>query len=134
MDLSNMIPLSDWAKKNGIKPGTVQKWVQRGKLTNIEKAGGVVFVNADTELPSDNRKNSFLNHGEVAIFKERLKELRKEKNITQKALAELCGVDQSTYAPYETGGNVPPVERIKILANFFGVTVDYLMGESDKRN
>ena len=133
MDLTNMLTLAQWAKAKGVLPGTARKWVQRERIP-FENVGGFYFVSADTEIPVDNRKNDFLNSGNTSVFKERLKALRKEKNETQKSLAEYCGIDQTTYAPYESGGNVPPVDRIKALAEHFGVTVDYLMGKSDDRN
>lgn len=132
MDLSNMMTLAQWAKDKGVKTDTARKWVQRNKIP-YENVGGFYFVSADTEIPVDNRKNDFLKNGNIPVFTERLKSLRNEKNVTQKTLADYCGIDQTTYAPYETGGNVPPVDRIKMLAEYFGVTVDYLMGKSDDR-
>jgi len=64
----------------------------------------------------------------MASFSERLKELRKSKGITQKQMAEhLCMVEQS-YQMYEYGKREPNHETTIKLADFFDVSVDYLLG------
>lgn len=64
-------------------------------------------------------------------FKERLKELRKAKNLSQATLAERLGMSKSTIGMYETGDIKPSVEAIEALAEFFNVNRGYLMGEED---
>ncbi len=58
----------------------------------------------------------------------RLKELRKEKNLTQKQLATRIGVKNSIISFYEMGDRNPTPEIIIELAKVFHVTTDYLMG------
>lgn len=66
-------------------------------------------------------------------FGQRLKELRNEKNLTQKAMAEFLEKTERHYQDMESGKiNVPGVTLIK-LADFFGVTLDYLVGRRDVR-
>lgn len=65
------------------------------------------------------------------IFSGRLKYLLKERNKTQDDMAALMGVRRSTYGEYECGKIAPPMDRMKILADFFGVSVDYLMGNTN---
>ena len=61
-------------------------------------------------------------------FGRRLSELRKNRNITQVAMAELLGCTDRHYQKIEYGYvNVPSLTLIK-LADFFGVTTDYLLG------
>lgn len=63
---------------------------------------------------------------------ERLKQLRKEKGITQQELAEILGVRKAAVSLYETGQN-DPADRIKILiAKYFDISLDYLLGVVDK--
>ena len=63
----------------------------------------------------------------------RLKMLRKEKRMTQKELAELLDKTERHYQDMESGKiNVPALTLIK-LADFFDVTLDYLVGRSDQR-
>ena len=64
-------------------------------------------------------------------FRERLKELRKAKGLSQATLAERLGMSKSTIGMYETGDIKPSVEAIEALAEFFNVNKGYLMGEED---
>ena len=66
-------------------------------------------------------------------FGERLKQLRREKNLTQEQLAEVFGVARNSIFSYETGRRIPDIEVLKSYAEYFGVTSDYLLGLSDNR-
>lgn len=61
-------------------------------------------------------------------FSERLKELRKERNLTQKQLAEDLGIATSTIIKYERGEREPNISNIKKISNYFGITTDNLLG------
>lgn len=61
-------------------------------------------------------------------FGERLRQLRKQKNLTQKQLAELVGVTNSIISFYEVGDRMPSPEMIVKLAKAFNVSTDYLLG------
>ena len=64
----------------------------------------------------------------------RLKELRKEKDLSQQALANELGIHYRTLQNWENGeSNIKP-EKAQQLADFFGVSVGYLLGYSDKVN
>jgi len=65
---------------------------------------------------------------------ERLRELRLELGLKQKDIAEVIGVDRTTYVKYETGSSEPNVDIIKKLATFFKTTTDYILGKSDIRS
>lgn len=62
---------------------------------------------------------------------ERLKELRLEKNLSQLELAKAIGFSQSSIVYWETGQRVPNAQAVIILARFFEVSTDYLLGEKD---
>jgi transcriptional regulator with XRE-family HTH domain len=65
-------------------------------------------------------------------FSDRLKELRKRDNITQKALAEIIRVSWRAIQSYELGTATNPTSDILIkLADYFNVSVDYLLGRVD---
>lgn len=68
-----------------------------------------------------------------SLFQERLKELRLNKNRTQKELSEYLEVGMSTYGAYERGKIMPPMEKINRLAEFFDVSTDYLIGNTNDR-
>ena len=59
----------------------------------------------------------------------RLKELRKEKKLTQAKVAEALGITQQSYARWENGKVTPTSEKLAQIAKFYGVTTDYLLGE-----
>ena len=63
----------------------------------------------------------------------RIKELRKIKQLTQKQLAKKINVDCSAVTKWETGKANPDFEKQQFLADFFGVSVDYLLGRTDKK-
>jgi len=61
----------------------------------------------------------------------RLKELRNQRNLTQIEFAKLIGAGQSTIANWENGIRDIDSDRIVMLADFFDVTADYLLGRID---
>lgn len=64
-------------------------------------------------------------------FKDRLKELRKRKGLSQVALANKLGLSKSTIGAYETGDITPSVEALNSIADFFNVDLNYLSGKED---
>ena len=64
-------------------------------------------------------------------FIERLKELRKEKGLSQDQLSKATGLSQSAIACWETGQRIPNAQAVVILARYFEVSTDYLLGEKD---
>jgi transcriptional regulator with XRE-family HTH domain len=67
------------------------------------------------------------------MFGQRLKELRKDKELVQTDIAKILEVSVSTIGMYEQGRRTPDTETLNTLANFFDVSVDYLLGRTDKR-
>lgn len=67
-------------------------------------------------------------------FSERLKTLRLEAGYTQKEISKKIEVGQSAYVNYEKGDNKPRANRLEKLADIFGVSVSYLLGETDVRS
>ncbi len=65
------------------------------------------------------------------IFAERLKELRTEKGLTLEQLAKGMGVSPIAISRWENKTRTPNIEALKLLAQFFGVSADYLLGLED---
>ncbi len=63
---------------------------------------------------------------------ERIRLLRKERNLTQRQLAEKLCVDCSAVTKWETKKANPDFEKQKMLADFFDVSIDYLLGREEK--
>lgn len=59
---------------------------------------------------------------------ERLKELREERGLRQTDVASALGMHEQNYARYEQGTRVPRIEQLVAIADFFGVSLDYLAG------
>jgi len=70
----------------------------------------------------------------IALFGDRLKLLRNEKNITQSDLAKLLEVSPSTVGMYEQGRRDPDTKTLAFLAEYFGVSIDYLLDRIDVKN
>jgi len=64
-------------------------------------------------------------------FGENLKNLRKQKGITQQHVANAINTSRSCISNYESGNRQPDNETIKLLADYFDVSVDYLFGRSE---
>ena len=63
----------------------------------------------------------------------RIYDLRKEQNISQTQIAKLLGVSQATYSRMERQENPFEVQHMKRLAQYFQVSIDYLVGATDVR-
>ena len=69
----------------------------------------------------------------MIMYENRLRDLREDKDLKQKDVAELLKVYQTTYSDYELGRLNIPVAAIHTLADFYGVSVDYLLGRTNTK-
>ncbi len=65
-------------------------------------------------------------------YRERIRTLREDRDITQKEIAELLKVGQKTYSDYELGKTRIPVDSLIVLAKLYNVSMDYICGIIDK--
>ena len=63
---------------------------------------------------------------------QRLKGLREDHDKSQREIAELLGTDQSYYAKYENGKRPLPIDRLKVLCEYYNVSADYILGLPEK--
>ena len=68
------------------------------------------------------------------MFSQRLKQLRLEKNLTQNEFAKELGYTRTAISAWETGRNEPSNYDTVKIANYFHVTTDYLLGNTDVRD
>ncbi len=68
----------------------------------------------------------------MLLFKERLKELRIEKGLTQTQLAKELRVNQRTISNWEVGERQPTLDTLEVIAKYFNVSYDYLLGLTDE--
>lgn len=67
------------------------------------------------------------------IFAERVTELREKQHKSRKVVSELCGLPSDAIRRYERKEAKPSFDAVLAIADYFGVSVDYLMGRSDKK-
>lgn len=65
------------------------------------------------------------------MLKLRIKDMREDRDLTQKQISEMLMCDQSLYSKYERGERPIPLEIIIKLADFYEVSIDYLVGRTD---
>ena len=64
-------------------------------------------------------------------MKNNLKKLRKEAGLTQISLQMKTGIEQSLLSKFENGDRIPPTETLMILADFYNVSMDYILGRTE---
>ena len=65
---------------------------------------------------------------------QRLRDFREDRDISQQKMAELLNVAQTTYSDYELGRLNIPVSALHMLADFYGVSIDYLLGRTGTKS
>ena len=67
----------------------------------------------------------------MSKFSQRLIELRTEKNLSQRELADAAGLSRGAVSHYETGERTPALHCLIALSRYFGCSIDFLVGEKD---
>lgn len=65
------------------------------------------------------------------LYFQRLRDLREDKDLKQVQVAEILGIQQTVYSRYERGYQTIPVEHLLALADFYGVSTDYILGRTN---
>ena len=68
----------------------------------------------------------------VIDMKNNLRKLRKEHGLTQIGLQMKTGIEQALLSKYETGDRIPPTDALMILADFYCVSIDYILCRTEK--
>ena len=71
---------------------------------------------------------------DMVIFKDHLRAIRKERKHTQREAAAAAGVTERNYQDWEYGKTKPTFDTLIALADYFDVSLDYLVGRSDNPN
>ena len=61
----------------------------------------------------------------------KIRDIREDRELTQKEVAEKTYVSKKTYERYENGERIPPIDFMIRLANYYNVSIDYLCGRTD---
>ncbi len=70
----------------------------------------------------------------MIMYENRLRDVREDRDLKQRDIAELLKVHQTTYSDYELGRLNIPVAVLHTLADFYGVSVDYLLCRTNSKN
>ena len=70
----------------------------------------------------------------VMMMELRIRDLREDAGLTQKQIAEILFCDQSLYSKYERGERELPLKLAVKLADFYQVSLDYLVGRTDQKS
>lgn len=62
----------------------------------------------------------------------RIRDLREDKDLKQKDLSAYLSIDQSTYSDYENGRINVPIEQLIKIADYYNVSLDYIVGRTEK--
>lgn len=66
------------------------------------------------------------------MYYRRLRDLREDADKAQKEIAGILGIDQRVYSNYETGKREIPLRHLITLADYYGTTIDYIVGRDEK--
>lgn len=69
----------------------------------------------------------------IFMYFQRLKDLREDMDMNQTQIAEILFTSQTVYSRYERGARTIPVEHLLILADFYGVSTDYILGRTNNK-
>ena len=72
--------------------------------------------------------------GDSMGYKERIRSLREDRDLSQTYIASLLNIGQKTYSDYELGKTRIPLDSVIILAKFYDVSMDYICGTSDTKS
>lgn len=64
---------------------------------------------------------------------ERLREIREDRDLTQKDVAEILSTTQQQYSKYELGIRIIPIEKLCVLADYYNTSIDYLIGRTNNK-
>ena len=67
-------------------------------------------------------------------YAERMRNLRQDNDLSQKNVADMLGVAQTTYSQYELEKRPMPIEYLIALCKFYDVSADYMLGLSNRKN
>ena len=129
----------DLAKKLNISNTTLSQYETGQRIPSDDiKIQLANFFDCTTDYLlglSENKKTpaDFTDNEVYIMFRIRLKELREENKISQQKLADTLGVKQSTVGMWENGKNKPEFDTLIKISEYFDVSVDYLLGKTNKK-
>lgn len=116
--------VDEFAKALGTTPVYLMGWADSPRVSTEKQ---VPQLREATPAPTENGKG-------MAEFKDRLKELRQSARMTQKDLGQALEISSSTVGMYEQGERTPDIDTLESIADYFNVSVDFLLGRVKGQN
>lgn len=69
----------------------------------------------------------------IIMYQSRLKDLREDRDLKQKEVSSMLSIHQTTYSDYELGRLNVPISALHTLADFYNVSIDYLLGRTNRK-
>lgn len=129
--LNQQLSQVDIAEKLGISNGLYNKYEKKGvnpPYEILQKLSKIYGVSVDYILGNDTVPNEAATSPTHIEFSRNLKALRTKKGVTQQQLANTLRVDKTSISKWENGSNYPNQNIQVMIADYFGVSVDYLLG------
>ena len=126
------------AKALGVKTNTYSKWEREENDFSLEicfKLAAYYNVSFDYLLGISNIKNKVNDKFKFdqKVLSSRLKSLRNENKLNQTKLSSKLGFPQTTYSNYETGNREITTLKLLLIAMYYNVSFDYLIGRTDTK-
>ncbi len=120
----------------GVKRNTYSKWENMINDMKLEKSNELAnyyetsldYLLGLSNVKDGNFKSLTIDYN---VLTKRLKKLREDSNLTQEYLSDKLGFPQTTYSQYEVGTTIPTTLKLLVVATYYGVSSDYLVGRSD---
>lgn len=125
------------ARNLGIKPNRLSQYetgAREPDLDTLDRIATELDVSVDALMGREDRqeKPTSVSEDGLTVFAERLKALRKGRGITQAQFSENFNISRGTIGMWETGRREPDFETAIRIADYFHVSVDYLIGRDEK--
>lgn len=134
--LEHGIGIQELSKGTGIDDSVLYDHIH-GSIPQIKYAVSIAnyfncslnYLMGLDEFPND---TEFKNNYDVSFFSDRYDGLLQENNVTHYKLTKLCGLNYSSHYAWRRGAT-PSMNSLITIANYFGTSIDYLIGRSDKK-
>jgi len=130
--IDNDLTQKDISKTLNVPRNTYSKWelgTVNMPLDKLEEFAEYFNVSIDYVLGlSDDKKNNSKGKFDREILRRRLKKVRNKNNTSEIKLSSILKMPQTTYSGYENGHSIMPLTKLYNFAQYFNVSVDYLMG------
>lgn len=126
---------TDFARLVGCQERCVAKWRQGKNMPSLKY---LILIADALQYSTDylcglTDDSSFIPALTPTTFSNRLNKLIEEKNVSKNQIAKICNISSSTLSKYLLHGQLPKPDNIYALAEYFGCTMDYLIGRADYR-